>query len=567
MIEHDKLNGLIQTGVMSLSAFLLSPIRATLFNREISHRAVALSRSTGMDEGAIRTILAETAVLGETDEPTHIQIERIERSGFSAEDLEFFPSIEDGIEALGKSAATELLQRHLQELVIAWRVSEFFNNSFFPVFISTEWASIVGVELAFLREQKSKLMATGTPTRFPPLSSLLRFVPRVSLIQLDDLKAIAGELKGNSQEQVLQGYSLSEPLLGSDLSGLLPEFRKRLVNLQIDSFELIAQTMVKQNFEGLPLFAAHIVSEYLKNWGDFEDFASIESFCLVPLAEEDEITTVQDGDLENVVTLPLLLQDLLDAMTFPAFEFQHKGFAKIRQVSQQRITRTKFDFPLVAFDFWADVKSHASDFFAQTQSIYQVIREFSSFSDEFKFKCLNELRDLLHADKTKDTKRFVIGPSVISDFKTDDLSIEGREILKALEQVSDEKFQVKNSEYIFEKEFTLLRWRDYQWEFKSWEGPILKALYLAHKNGTLDVSSHAVHTLATELHYREAGKSQEKKYMFRHVLQNHELNYKFIVSSPNRGHYRLDPSWTPDSSRTKETAQDRKKRLAKRDSL
>lgn len=553
---------------MGLGELLLNPERAKLFSLQIKADSERLSKLSGIEPAFGEFILRETAILLETDEPNHIQLKRIQEAGLTSEDIDYEPSIFEAIEQIGVNEAKMLFQASFKNLITAWSVQK--SLEFPPPFlISTEWQENLGHLKDHFQKHAESIRQQGLAPTHIPVSTLLRFLPRGCIARIDDIAAIGAELDGKSKEQILEKIETPSLEDHDEYNDLVPPLRKLLLTYYQDVFEILGSLKKGVEIAGLPRALATSTYRIFKSWSNLEELSRIETYLLRQLSgeygdefAEDEIDDLMEqnvfSDLDRPVSIPLQLQDILQFSFFIAYENEEHSFSELRSDLLKEMTFTEFGYPVLSYDFWQELKASAPDLFKKSEMIHTCLKGTEKQYEKFVAEYIDELRRLFSLE----IKLYVNSLELTE--KTDSSIRDIVNLLKGANEAALKPYYVRDSEYIFENNFTILKWRDQSWEFKKWEGRILEAFYYAYQGGTLDLTAEQIHSMAVEAHYKDVSKNPNKpKKMFHSVFQGHELNQKFIISAPIKGFYRLNPEWTPKNSKTR-SKEEQKDYLSKR---
>jgi len=566
---------------MSIGELLSESSTAELFKKKVQADADKLASLAGIDSSVAVLILSETAVLLETDEPKHIQIRRIKASGIKAHDIDYEPSVFEAIEILGVGAAKELYQNNFRMLLKAWRTAKNLESPL-PILAATEWHELIGKIKSHFSVNAEAIRTTGVPPKQLEISTLLRFVPKGAICRFEDMMAIAAEIDGQSKNEIIGQLKCLDLNSNRKFEPLLKELRSQLLEFYRNAFELLTKAE-KISIEEYAKALATITYRAFDTWEQIEELNEIESSMLGILSgETDGLNTeeidnlIEEGyftEANRPVAVPFCIQDILTLSFFLKFETDQSHFADIRTRLTKSITFTDFNFPLLQIDFWEDLSKDKTAFFEKVKIVDECLsiatKSYESFCDSF----IKELRHLFATKIELYVSRLACDKSPDSDTA---------DILADLNGISEENRKpryVKGSEFIFEQDFTVLRWRDKNWTFKDWEGKILEALYLAHENGAKNLTTAIISSIANDCHFKEIKPRKQKlkdsrkthkenrnttRYMFKDIFQKHELNHKFIVAGSYKGTYRLNPIWNPEAPEDETDPATRKKKLSKR---
>lgn len=584
---------------------------ATLFEKEIARRSQEMSVRHEISAELLRHVLTQTAVLDETGDPQDIQFKKIRQNGFTDDDLYFAPSLEEAIEVIGKDSAIKLFSERLSELIVCQKTYQFIFNGPPPILTNTEWSQVIGKYIKFLNKEKKALSESGQPSKLPEVSCLLRSLPKAFLLDTNDIILCANEIKGKSLDELnaiakfsFEDYSGLEERDG-DLKGLVgsaPVFRKKLVQIFIEAFELLYQKHPSQQVT-FAKSIADLIFKHFKRLQDLNDVKDVERVCLGHYdgSNSHEFEKNELGEWikvgiapSDIFILPKVFQDLIETISLIHCEFEFQTMATLRSLAIQRTRITSLSFPLLnEFEFWNSDPAVMESNFQLLKSVFSAFQEIDKHTTAFLFECASHLNNCYSASisvQPSPAKKLV--QDVVQVLPTPQTF---KPVPKNKNDIKDDyddsdkyeaEFKLGKSDYIFTHNFERLKWKNKIWDFKPWEAEILKGFYEAYKN-KLDFDGREIDKITYESYYKDhikdfnnklqkeidSGKKSKKKpkqrakqyYIFQYAFHEHpDLKQTFIKSSPTLGFYKLDPEWIPESKSKKESSSNRKKRLAKR---
>lgn len=512
------------------------------FKKEVSRKAKELAGKHGIATDLLSHVLEETAELSPSPSGTD-RLTKIIKSGFGSEDLTYSP-IEEVIEQLGPKLASRILKFQFGKFQNAWAFAQkvtsqgkFLQTMLPPFFLTKkEWVAYHVQYHDFLIEEKSALISEGRPKTLPEIPLLLRVLP-LTLLEDDRrlLECGALEAKGLTADEIKKEFFKTTTKTNSKEDDLR-EYREKIYSLYLSAYENLHKNLSQENFNILAFEISKVIREEFTP-GELEGLKEIESQSNDQLKVFNVIERVEAPELPDIV-IRFALSFLL-----PAFEASKSS--DVRAKLSHLIRFTELGFPVIEFDFWAELKRRPDEFIDIISVAEDVFYETRKFSLSF----IKKISEFVLADE--DTHKDNL--SEFQDTNTDLINTILSEI-DAETTADGNEVKIKGTGYIFKNGFRELHWRKYSWKFKDWERHIVKAFYEAYISKTKDyLDADDVHALANQFHFKFLAKKEEglkRRYMFTDVFKAHPLSGCFFISKPfsnkqKSSRYTINPKWTP----------------------